>query len=47
MIDLKELETALKEMQPRQAVFKLVKAEMKRRGHWKNLKRGRPTIGKK
>lgn len=37
-----ELEKALKEMQPRQRLFELVKAEMKRRGHWKNKPRGNP-----
>ncbi len=40
MIDLKELEAALKEMQPRQQLYELVKAEMKRRNRWKGKARG-------
>jgi hypothetical protein len=35
-----QLEQALKDMRPRQRLYELVKAEMKRRGHWKNLARG-------
>lgn len=40
MIDLRELEQALRDMQPRQAVYELVKAEMVRRGRWKAMPRG-------
>lgn len=32
---------ALRLMKPRQKLYELVKAEVKRRGHWKNLPRGR------
>lgn len=40
MIDLKELEQALKEMKPRQQLYELVKAEMLRRNRWKSKPRG-------
>lgn len=42
MIDLIELERALREMQPRQKLFELVKREVKQRGHWKAKPRGNP-----
>jgi len=41
MIDLTELERALKDMQPRQRIYEIVKAEMVRRGRWKALPRGK------
>jgi len=41
-IDLTELQRALQLMQPRQKLYEIVKAEMKRRGHWKNKPRGNP-----
>jgi hypothetical protein len=41
MIDLKELEEALKVMQPRQQLYELIKAEMVRRGRWKLKPRGK------
>lgn len=41
-MNLKEVEAALKKMQPRQKLFELIKAEMKQRGHWKGLPRGKP-----
>lgn len=40
MIDLNELEKTLKEMKPRQQLYELVKAEMKRRDRWKGKPRG-------
>jgi len=40
MVDLTELQRALAEMQPRQKLYELIKAEMKRRGRWKNADRG-------
>lgn len=39
-IDLTELERELQTMQPRQKLYELIKAEMKRRKRWKNLDRG-------
>lgn len=44
MIALSELERELQTMKPRSQVFELVKAEMKRRGHWKNKSRGRVFV---
>jgi hypothetical protein len=41
MIDPKELEQVLKDMEPRQVIYELVKAEMQRRGRWKVAKRGK------
>jgi hypothetical protein len=43
MIDPKELEQVLSDMQPRQVVYEIVKKEMQKRGRWKNLKRGKPN----
>jgi hypothetical protein len=40
VIDLLELQRALQSMQPRQKLYELIKAEMKRRGRWKNANRG-------
>ena len=40
MIDLAELAQALAKMQPRQKLYELVKAEVKRRGRWKYRPRG-------
>jgi len=42
MINLNELETMLTLMQPRQKMYQLIKAELKRRGHWKNHAGGTP-----
>ena len=42
MINYTELEQQLKLMKPRQRLFELVKKELKSRGHWKALKRGKP-----
>jgi hypothetical protein len=44
MIDLQELEQALREMQPHQKIYKVVKAALKEQGHWKNKKRGKPNL---
>jgi hypothetical protein len=40
VIDFTELERELHKMQPRQKLYELIKAEMKRRGRWKNKNRG-------
>jgi hypothetical protein len=40
-IDYNELEKALRNMNERQKLFQIVKSEMLRRGHWKNLPRGK------
>ena len=40
MIKLLDLQKALEEMTPRQNIFRLIKAEMLKRGHWKNKDRG-------
>jgi hypothetical protein len=39
-LNLTELERELHKMQPRQKLYELIKAEMKRRGRWKNKNRG-------
>lgn len=39
-INLQELEQALKTMKPRQQMYELIKRELKKQGHWKNLPRG-------
>jgi protein associated with RNAse G/E len=44
-IDYNELEQKLKEMQPRQRLYEMVKKEVTRRGHWKNSPRGKVTPG--
>lgn len=41
-IDLNELERALRTMRPRQKLYELIKAELRRQGHWKNKPRGNP-----
>jgi hypothetical protein len=41
-IDYEDLKRALADMKPRERLFELVKAELQRRGHWKQLKRGKP-----
>lgn len=38
---LKLIEYELSVMKPRQALFEIVKAEMKKRNHWKYLPRGK------
>jgi hypothetical protein len=40
IIDYTALQQALVDMQPRQKLYELIKAEMKRRGRWKNKNRG-------
>jgi hypothetical protein len=42
MTDYEEFERTIKNMQPRQKAFEIVKKEMKARGHWKNKPRGKP-----
>jgi hypothetical protein len=41
-MDFKELERMLKDMQPRQKLYELVKSEMQARGRWKAKPRGNP-----
>ncbi len=41
MIDPKELEAAVTVMKPRQRIYEIIKAELKRRGHWKNKAGGK------
>jgi hypothetical protein len=41
MIDYQELEKALRDMQPRQRLYEIVKAEMIKRGRWKQANRGK------
>lgn len=45
----KHMEHAIRSMTPRSRLFNVVKREMQRRGHWKNLARGvhAPGSGKK
>lgn len=40
-MDFSYIEKLLKQMTPQSKLFKLVKAEMKRRGYWKNKARGK------
>jgi hypothetical protein len=47
VIDLAELEAELQKMQPRQKLYELIKAEMKRRGRWKVKDRGAAPPAKK
>lgn len=44
MINYNELEQALRDMNERQKLFTIIKAEMQRRGHWKNLPRGKAIV---
>lgn len=41
MIDINELTYALAHMNKRMKLFMIVRAEMERRGHWKQLPRGK------
>lgn len=43
-INYDELEKALADMKPRQRLYEIVKAEMVKRGRWKNAPRGKVTI---
>lgn len=44
MILLRELEEEMRRMTPRSPLYKLIKAEMERRGHWKRLPRGKSFV---
>ena len=44
-IDLKALETALKNLSNRSKLYKLLKTELTKQGHWKLKARGKPNIG--
>ncbi len=39
------LALALKDMTPRSQLFRMLKAEMEERGHWRNAPRGNPEKG--
>lgn len=45
-LDLNLITKALRKMQPRQRLYEIIKAEMIRRGRWKNLPRGKPFTKK-
>lgn len=45
MIDIKELEKALLDMQPRQVLYETVKKVLSERGRWKAAPRGKPFTG--
>jgi hypothetical protein len=41
IINIDQLEQLLETMQPRQRLYEIIKKELKRRGRWKNLPRGK------
>jgi hypothetical protein len=43
-INFDKLRDAIQTMTPRQAIYKLLKEELSKRGNWKNLPRGKPDI---
>ena len=45
MIDLEELRQAIRKMTRDQALYKVLKEELTRLGHWKALPRGNPQKG--
>lgn len=45
MIDLEELRQAIRKMTRDQALYRVLKEELGRRGHWKALPRGNPQRG--
>lgn len=47
LIMLAHLEHAIKNMTPRSRLFKIIKTELKSRGHWKDKPRGFYVAGKK
>lgn len=40
MIDINEIIEQMEVMEPRQLLFRVIKAEMIKRGHWRNKPRG-------
>ncbi len=44
-IDLKQLTKEIQEMNCRHSLYKVLKVELTKLGHWKNLKRGKPNFG--
>jgi hypothetical protein len=44
-MDLEELRLAIRAMKPRQRLYKVLKEELHRQGHWKDLPRGNPEKG--
>jgi hypothetical protein len=45
-IDLKQLEYELKHLKSTQRLYKLLRDELSRQGHWRNLPRGKPFVRK-
>jgi hypothetical protein len=41
-IDLEQLRIELHQLKPTQKLYKLLRDELTKQGHWKNLKRGKP-----
>lgn len=46
-IDLERLKYELQTLKPTQKLYKLLRDELAKQGHWKNLKRGKPRRFKK
>jgi len=42
MIEHGELRLIIRNMTPRQEIYKLLKDELSKQGHWRNLPRGNP-----
>ena len=42
MINYEELITAIKTLERHQKLYKVLKAELSKKGHWKQLPRGKP-----
>jgi len=43
MIDLKELREAIRNMTRQQAIYRLLRDELSKQGHWKQRERGKPN----
>ena len=43
-IDLEQLTVEIRELNPRKSLYKVLKEELGKLGHWKNLKRGKPNF---
>ena len=46
-INIEQLREELQRLKPTQLLYKLLKEELTKVGHWKNLKRGKPRRFKK
>ena len=42
-IDLEQLQKEVRSMSPRSKLYKILRNELSRIGHWKQLKRGKPN----